>query len=439
MLLKFGTPARVGPDRPWRGDGVAIHTGGMAKTWLSIDIELLGGNGIDLWPRPGRTFALGPSHTFEDLAEAINLAFARWDLSHLSVFTLSDGRILADEFNGPELGNTAFGPIQEVLDYARVKVARTVNAGDEFKFTFDLGDEWDHHCTVNPGKVDPLEVLGIKPAKPLAYWGWGAMPDQYGRRWPDDDRSAPTPPDPSEPHPMARGDWPNTGEVPLVDDTEVRAATATKDAERFLSAISGSHIDDALQQLGAGVFMALEQGRDRAETIALSVLNRLTFRAFPGDGELADALLAKLRSEPSPGLDLNVDVEMLSIIHEGMIDESTGGYIDLETADVIDAATVDYGDVGDDIDVENEPDRWLGFDRSETREAWEDMSVFIGRLRDPALRERGQKTIEGQGAFRRFRSFVDDFELLERWRLFSEDRKFGRARALLAENGIRVV
>ncbi|MDN5833517.1 UPF0158 family protein [Brevibacterium sp.] len=411
----------------------------MAKTWLSIKVELLGGGGTELWPRPGRTFALGPSHTFEDLAEAINAAFARWDHSHLSVFTLSDGRILADEFNGPELGNTAFGPVQEVLDYARVKVARTVKAGDEFKFTFDLGDDWTHHCTVNPGKVDPLEVLGIKPAKPLAYWGWGAMPDQYGRRWADDDGEAPTPPEPSEPHPMTRGAWPNTVETPLVDDAEVRAATATKDADRFLSAISGSHIDEALQQLGAGMSMALEQRRDRAETIALSVLNRLTFRAFPGDGELADALLAKLRSEPSPGLELDVDIEMLSIIHEGMIDESTGGYIDLETGDVIDAAAIDYGDNGDDIDIESEPDRWLGFGRSETRAAWEDMSAFIGRLRDPALRERGQNTIEGQGAFRRFRSFVDDNELLDRWHMFSEDRKFGRARALLAENDISVI
>ncbi|MDN6135537.1 MAG: hypothetical protein L0J03_15725, partial [Brevibacterium sp.] len=93
----------------------------------------------------------------------------------------------------------------------------------------------------------------------------------------------------------------------------------------------------------------------------------------------------------------------------------------------------------DDIDIESEPDRWLGFGRSETRAAWEDMSAFIGRLRDPALRERGQNTIEGQGAFRRFRSFVDDNELLDRWHMFSEDRKFGRARALLAENDISVI
>jgi hypothetical protein len=30
-------------------------------------------------------------------------------------------------------------------------------------------------------KVDPLEVLGIRPDVPLPYWGWGSIPDQYGR------------------------------------------------------------------------------------------------------------------------------------------------------------------------------------------------------------------------------------------------------------------
>jgi len=35
---------------------------------------------------------VGPSHTFEQFAEAIDAAFARWDLSHLHEFELTDGR-----------------------------------------------------------------------------------------------------------------------------------------------------------------------------------------------------------------------------------------------------------------------------------------------------------------------------------------------------------
>ena len=50
----------------------------MARTWLSVTVELLGGRGEHLWPWPGRVFAVGPSHTFLDLADAINDAFARW-------------------------------------------------------------------------------------------------------------------------------------------------------------------------------------------------------------------------------------------------------------------------------------------------------------------------------------------------------------------------
>jgi hypothetical protein len=44
----------------------------MARTWLSVTVELLGGRGEELWPWPGRIFAVGPSHTFMDLANAIN-------------------------------------------------------------------------------------------------------------------------------------------------------------------------------------------------------------------------------------------------------------------------------------------------------------------------------------------------------------------------------
>ena len=35
---------------------------------------------------------VGPRHTFAQLAEAIDVAFARWDLSHLHVFELPNGR-----------------------------------------------------------------------------------------------------------------------------------------------------------------------------------------------------------------------------------------------------------------------------------------------------------------------------------------------------------
>ena len=44
--------------------------------------------------------------------------------------------------------------------------------------------------------MDPLEALGIVPDEPLPYFGWGDIPDQYRRRWDDDDGESELPEDP---------------------------------------------------------------------------------------------------------------------------------------------------------------------------------------------------------------------------------------------------
>lgn len=51
----------------------------MARTWLSICVDLVEGHGEHLWPRPGRIFAAARSHAFAQLGRAIDDAFARWD------------------------------------------------------------------------------------------------------------------------------------------------------------------------------------------------------------------------------------------------------------------------------------------------------------------------------------------------------------------------
>ena len=74
-----------------------------------------------------------------------------------------------------------------------VKLSRLAG-GDQFTYTFDMGDDWTHLCTVAAGRVDPLQTLGIIPDQPLAFWGWGQIPDQYGRLSEDDEQ--PPGPDP---------------------------------------------------------------------------------------------------------------------------------------------------------------------------------------------------------------------------------------------------
>ncbi len=78
---------------------------------------------------------VGPSHTFEQFARAIDAAFARWDLSHLREFELADGRLIG-------LPDDSFEPDLVWIDHAKLKVSRTGKLGDEFTYVFDLGDNW---------------------------------------------------------------------------------------------------------------------------------------------------------------------------------------------------------------------------------------------------------------------------------------------------------
>lgn len=413
----------------------------MARTWLSVTVELLGGRGEELWPWPGRIFAVGPSHTFMDLANAINGAFARWDRSHLSLFTLADGRVVTDEETGAEMAVSVGGPVMAPpIDIDMAKVVRTVEPGAEFQYTFDLGDVWIHRCMVGEVKVDPLEVLGVRPEVPVPYWGWGSIPDQYGRRWETDDGESETAGNPSLPHPMLHHAWPRHAQASKIDLSELRAAIGAGDAARFLAAVTGHDIDDALQQVGAGVPMALEHRRQEAEPVALSVINRLTLRGGAGDRLLAEDLLAILRGELLTGQVVPVDLEMLSTLLEGDLDLSTGGYVDLRTGQVYDDSATDPMMVGEGatINVEEEPDRWLRVNRTGSRHAWRDMAAFAERQHDEALRGRLERVIEGKGAFSRFRDLVHGENLNEEWYTFSTDRQIGRAREFIADNGVRV-
>lgn len=374
------------------------------------------------------------------IAGAACVGFARWDRSHLSMFTLADGRVVTDAKTGAEMVASFGGPITESVDIESAKIARLVKPEAEFRFTFDLGDDWTHRCVVGDAKVDPGEVLGITPRKPLPYWGWGNIPDQYGRRWSGDDGQSRVPHRPAQPHPMLLHGWPAAEQVTPIDLSELRAAVATEDAVRFFAAVIGHDIDDVLQQVAAGLPMALEQRRQQAEPVTVLVINRLTWRAGAGDDVLAEDLLTCLRGEPPAGRVVPVDLEMLGTALEGDPGMSTGGYLDLRTGEVLDDSSTDPMMVGEDaaVDVEEEPDRWLGFDCTGSRDGWEDMAAFAERHRDAALRQRLERAIEGKGAFRRFRDLVHQEGLAEQWYAFSSDRQLGRTRAFLADQGIRV-
>lgn len=104
---------------------------------------------------------------------AIDLAFARWDLAHLNEFSFSDGRRYSypdDEFGQP------------VIDFRSVLAGKQVKLGEPFRYVFDFGDNWQHNCVVTAQNVSPMKAAGTVPRNPIPIWGWGWIPDQYGRR-----------------------------------------------------------------------------------------------------------------------------------------------------------------------------------------------------------------------------------------------------------------
>jgi hypothetical protein len=136
--------------------------------------------------RPGRIFAAARSHSFRQLADAIDLAFARWDLAHLHMFTLADRTeiTILQQWDGEAPEGS--------LDSEATKLSR-LTPGEQFAYLFDFGDDWAHLCTVATQRIDPLDEIGVVPPEPLPYFGWGNLPDQYGRRWNTDDGESPEP------------------------------------------------------------------------------------------------------------------------------------------------------------------------------------------------------------------------------------------------------
>src|SRR5690625_6663033 len=101
------------------------------------------------------------------------------------MFTLPDGRIITDAQTGQELANAVAGPLLSPLDISKVKIFDVLAPEDEFRYEFDFGAGWVHRCSIEDEPIDLLEVLGFSPDHPLAFWGWGEIPDQYGRRTAD--------------------------------------------------------------------------------------------------------------------------------------------------------------------------------------------------------------------------------------------------------------
>jgi hypothetical protein len=154
-----------------------------ALRWSIVRVILVS-NGGELADTPGRDLLVSSMHTFVELASAIDRAFARWDLSHLHEFRLVDGRGIAME-EADDVDESASA--QHLDERAHSLSSIGLSLGDTFIYVFDLGDDWEHACTVLRVDVDPEAETGIVPSEILPIFGWGTIPDQYGRLSPENE------------------------------------------------------------------------------------------------------------------------------------------------------------------------------------------------------------------------------------------------------------
>jgi Uncharacterised protein family (UPF0158)/Nucleotidyltransferase domain len=94
----------------------------------------------------------------------------------------------------------------------------------------------------------------------------------------------------------------------------------------------------------------------------------------------------------------------------------------------------------DSADFEEDPPEERGLIPIEpipSREAYEDMEDFTGRVRDPRTRDLLERAIAGRGAFRRFKDVLYEFpDLRQSWFLFHDARMGRRAIEWLASQGL---
>jgi hypothetical protein len=217
--------------------------------------------------------------------------------------------------------------------------------------------------------------------------------------------------------------------------TELYAAVFLGDGATVVEVVRGRLPLEALQLAGEGLLVAVAQGAPDAAELAAQCAEALRERAWTGDEELRDQLLAILNQGATPMLrPLAVDLDQLADLLEGDPRQG-GGRIDLETGDCW-PELADYGENEDDED----DGRRLYVDCRGSHDSYRDMELFVETVDDPAIVDRLQIAINGKGAFRRFKDVLSRWpEELQRYFQFSAERKRGRARAWLAAAGYRPV
>lgn len=213
---------------------------------------------------------------------------------------------------------------------------------------------------------------------------------------------------------------------------QLHAAVFRGDGDKVVEMVRDGLPVGGLQLAGDGLLDAIAQGATGAAELAAQCAAALQERAWTGDAELRDQLLANLNHSATPMLrPLAVDLDELADLLEGD-PRYGGGWIDLETGDC-------WPELSEYQEEDNEDEgRRLYVDCQGSHDSYGDMERFIEALDEPAIVDRLEIAMNGKGAFRRFKDVLSRWpEELQRYVEFSAERKRGRARAWLAAAGYR--
>ncbi|HWH32424.1 MAG TPA: hypothetical protein VNU01_07095 [Egibacteraceae bacterium] len=150
---------------------------------MTIRVVLADGQGIEFDPTPGRVMLARSDHTFAELADAIDTAFGRWDPSPSHEFEV-EGRLVASDPTAVPVLMPDAAP--EDSD-ARALEDVGLRPGSRFTYLFDPSQRWVHRCRVEQSGLDPFTLIEEEPDVPVPVFGWGDVPDQYGRIDEDDE------------------------------------------------------------------------------------------------------------------------------------------------------------------------------------------------------------------------------------------------------------
>lgn len=248
---------------------------------MTIRVVLHGGRGTDLDFPPGRVLLVHADHAFNELAEAIDAVFGRWDPNPEHVFEVEGRRLV------PSGATEALVDGIDAEDSEEVTIGEVgLRLGARFSYVFDPVHRWVHECIVFSVDVDPFDLHGEEPDRPVPILGWGTVPDQYGRVAEDDDPDAEEEDDESE--------W-------LEDDEDLLEATG--DLASWQESETGSW--EIVQEALADV------DRPRPQDDLTAAVQRL--RAAPGAGDWRAGVLwaaAGFETEDPPSDDEEFWVEL---------------------------------------------------------------------------------------------------------------------------------